>query len=325
MGKDYYAILGIPKDADEDAIKKAYRKLALKWHPDRNPDSKELADKKFKELAEAYEVLIDKNKRQIYDQFGEEGLKNSGGPPPGAGGRGFPQGFSFGGGGFRPHSADFIFEQFFGGGFGGGSSFMDVDDDFGGSPFGFGGGRSSKPKKAPAVQKHIQVSLEELYTGASKKMKVTRKVFDATGRPSTLEKILQIDIKPGWKSGTKVRFEGEGDEISPGNAQAIEFVIEEKPHPVFKREGHDLHMNITLSLSEALTGFTKPITTVDGRTANISNVNVTQPGQTMTYANAGMPNQKNPNQKGNLVIHFNVQFPSSLTDIQKDTIRKVLA
>ena len=149
MGKDYYKTLDISRDADEDAIKKAYRKLALKWHPDRNQNNKELADKKFKEISEAYEVLSDKNKKTIYDQYGEDGLKAGAMPGasagPGAGPGGFP-GFSTGNGGtsfkfsssgFTPSNAEDIFRAFFGGGGGGSASsgginisdFMDTDDD----------------------------------------------------------------------------------------------------------------------------------------------------------------------------------------------------
>ncbi|KAG8942420.1 hypothetical protein FRC03_003229, partial [Tulasnella sp. 419] len=153
-GKDYYAVLGVSKDANEEDIKKAYKKMALKWHPDRNAGS-EAASQKFKEVSEAFEVLSDKNKRAVYDQFGEEGLKGGGVPPPGASGgafgssgfSGFPGGatFSFSsngpggpggfGGGFRPTDPNSIFEQFFSSFGGGGASFMDVDDEPR-SPFG---------------------------------------------------------------------------------------------------------------------------------------------------------------------------------------------
>ncbi|KAJ3265504.1 hypothetical protein HK104_006283, partial [Borealophlyctis nickersoniae] len=132
-GKDYYGILGVSKDADEETLKKAYRKQALKWHPDRNPNNKEMADRKFKEVSEAYEVLSDKNKRAVYDQFGEEGLK--GGMPNGAGGGagGFPAGFSFGGPG--------------GGGFPGGPTFTFTS----GGPGGGGGFRPFQPSSAEDI------------------------------------------------------------------------------------------------------------------------------------------------------------------------------
>ncbi len=162
--------IGIPKEADDDAIKKAYRKAALKWHPDRHQDdtNKTAAEKKFKEASEAYEVLSDKNKRAVYDQFGEDGLK--GGPPPSGTNGGFPGGFPGGGGasfsfsgfpggapggGFKPGNAEDIFKTFFAnfggaGGMGGAADFMDTGDDqdfggmFGGMPGMGRGGMSGR-------------------------------------------------------------------------------------------------------------------------------------------------------------------------------------
>ncbi|KAG2227396.1 hypothetical protein INT45_007421 [Circinella minor] len=373
MGKDYYAILGVAKNADDDTIKKAYRKQALKWHPDRNKDKAEEAKKKFQEVGEAFEVLSDKNKRTIYDQYGEEGLKG-GAPPPGAGGAegGFPGGFggfpggggtrtytfNMGGGGpgggggfkpFHPSDADDIFKHFFasmggGGGMGGmprggGSSRMygDDDDDMlgggGGMPggFGFGGGggmprgarrQQQTPQKPPAIKRPLPISLEDLYKGTTKRLKVTRKVRDgATGRTMNTDKILTINVKPGWKAGTKIRFPGEGDELENGQTQDIEFIVEEKPHPTFKREGDNLRTTITLSLAEALTGFSKTITTLDGRRLAVNNKNaVVQPGQESVVQNEGMPNSKT-GRKGNLIIKYDVKFPTSLTSQQQEAIK----
>lgn len=157
---------GVGKDADDDAIKKAYRKAALKWHPDRHQEDadKTAAEKKFKEASEAYEVLSDKNKRAVYDQFGEDGLK--GGPPPSSGAGGFPAGgfpggasFSFSGfpggapgGGFKPGNAEDIFRTFFANFGGGGSDFMDTGDDseFPGGGF-FGGMGGGMPRRSSYV------------------------------------------------------------------------------------------------------------------------------------------------------------------------------
>ncbi|KAI8137203.1 DnaJ domain-containing protein, partial [Fennellomyces sp. T-0311] len=284
MGKDYYAILGVSKDADEDTIKKAYRKQALKWHPDRNKDKPEEAKQKFQEVGEAFEVLSDKQKRTIYDQYGEEGLKGGPPPPSGGGAGGFPGGagfggfpgaggggrtytFNMGGGGpgggfkpFHPSDADDIFKHFFasmggGGGMGGmggmGGGMHDDDDMMGGGMpggFSFGGGgmprgqrRAAQPQKPPAIKRPLPISLEDLYKGCTKRLKVTRKIRDgATGRPMNTDKILTINVKPGWKAGTKIRFPGEGDELENGQTQDIEFIVEEKPHPTFKREGDNL-------------------------------------------------------------------------------------
>ncbi|KAG0199622.1 hypothetical protein BGX28_007127 [Mortierella sp. GBA30] len=377
MGKDYYNILGVSKDADEDQIKKAYRKLALKFHPDKNsaPD----AQKKFHDISEAYEVLSDKNKRAVFDQFGEEGLKGgaSAGPggPGGAGGfpggfGGFPGGggttFSFTsgapgggmGGGFTPTDAEDIFRRFFSSSFGGGGGFGDEDmggfgsSGFrtstggmpggmggmpGGMPGGFGGGgrsrashqqqqqQSSAPEKPPALVRPLPVSLEDLAKGVTKKLKVTRKVQDGSGRST--DKILTVDVKAGWKAGTKIRFPNEGDEFPNGATQDIEFVLEEKPHPVFSRRGDDLIVELELTLLEALTGFSKTVKTIDGKTLPISSsgARVIQPGQEDRFPDEGMPISKKPGQKGDFIVKFKVKFPTQLTPTQKEGLRKILS
>ncbi|KAG1047178.1 hypothetical protein G6F46_009879 [Rhizopus delemar] len=357
MGKDYYSILGVSRDADDETIKKAYRKLALKWHPDRNKDKADVAHAKFQEIGEAYEVLSDKNKRAIFDQYGEEGLKG-GAPPPGDGGApgggfgGFPGGgtfrFSTNGGGFHPSNADDIFKHFF-------SSFGGMDDGFGGGmPGGFssfssggmpgmggsmpgmGGGfrraggfrqqQQQDPEKPPAIKRPFPVSLEDLYKGCTKRLKVTRKLRDgATGRPVQTDKILSITVKPGWKAGTKIRFPGEGDELENGTTQDIEFVLEEKPHPVFKREGDNLRMTIQLTLLEALTGFQKKIKTLDDRTLSVNNTkSVIQSGQESRVSGEGMPNSKT-GKKGDLIVTYEVKFPTSLTDHQKQQLKTILS
>lgn len=323
---------------------------ALKWHPDRNKDKADVAKAKFQEIGEAFEVLSDKNKRAIYDQYGEEGLK-AGPPPPGggAGAGGFPGGFNFpggggttftftsGGGGFRPSNADDIFKHFFssfgggGGSFGMGMGMDDDSDDFmmgGGMPGGFGTGArrrgpTMQPQKPPAVKRPLPISLEDLYTGTTKRLKVTRKLRDgATGRFITTDKILTINVKPGWKAGTKIRFPGEGDELETGEAQDIEFIVEEKPHPVFKRDGDNLRMTIEIPLADALTGFTRQIKTLDGRTLNVNNTSsVIQPGQESRVIGEGMPNSKT-GRKGDLIITYKVKFPTSLTTAQKNIIRQ---
>jgi DnaJ family protein B protein 4 len=336
MGKDYYSILGISRNATEEDIKKAYKKLALKWHPDRNRNNKKEAEEKFKELAEAYEVLSDKNKREIYDKFGEEGLKG-GAPPPGSEGMpGFTTFRTSGGtGGFRftPTSAEDIFAQFFGGRnpFGGMGSFssrrggnmfdeMEEDDDFG-SMF----GRSSRgPKKAPPIKRNFNCTLEELYLGTTKKMKITKTLVDPSGKAMPVEKILTINVKPGWKEGTKITFEKEGDE-KPGQEPAdIIFILKETPHPRFKRVGNDLHYTATITLKQALTNPVIEVETLDKRKIRIPINEIIKPDTKQIIPNEGMPITKNPGQKGNLIISFNIIFPSSLTSQQKQIISNTL-
>jgi DnaJ family protein B protein 4 len=278
----------------------------------------------------------------------------AGGFPGGAAG-GFPGGGTFrftstgpGGGGasFHPSDADDIFKHFFAS-FGGGGMGMGMGggmDDDGGMPGGFssfggiprsGAARSgfgrqqqqqyAEPEKPPAIKRPLPISLEDLYNGAVKRLKVTRKLRDGgTGRPVSTDKILTINVKPGWKAGTKIRFPNEGDELENGQTQDIEFVVEEKPHPQYKREGDNLRITIPLSLSEALTGFNKTIKTLDGRTLSINNTkSVIHSGQESRVPNEGMPNSKT-GKKGSLIITYDVKFPSSLTDEQKEGIKKIL-
>lgn len=358
MGKDYYGILGVAKGASEEEIKKAYKKLALKWHPDRNPKNKVEAEAKFKEVSEAYEVLVDKNKREIYDRWGEEGLKGGAPPPSSSGGGmggmgGMPGGFSFGGmgggrGGFNPSSAEDIFAQFFGGmggmggrrggmgggmggGMPGGFSFggmgggSDSDDDGMGGMFGGMGGRQSrKPRKAEPIKRQINCSLEELFSGCTKKMKITKTLMDPTGKQTQVEKILQIDVKKGWKEGTKITFEREGDE-KPGEEPAdIIFVLKEKPHPVFKRDGNNLVYNANISLKQALVNPVLDVPTLDGRKLRITMNEVVTPSTKHVVKNEGMPIAKSPGEKGNLIINFNITFPTKLSEQQKEQIQTIL-
>lgn len=191
-GADYYELLGVRKDASADELKKAYRKAAMKWHPDKNQERREVAEKKFKEIAEAYEVLSDPNKKEVYDRYGEAGLKRGGGSsagmPPGmdaeelfrqmfggmGGGAMPPGGFAFGGmpGGININGQNVDLSQLFGGMFG-----------------------SAVPGSTPAQVHKLECSLEELYSGATKMQKVNGQTYT-------------ISVKPGWKAGTKITYDG---------------------------------------------------------------------------------------------------------------------
>lgn len=233
MGKDYYKILGISKNATDDDIKKAYRKLALQYHPDKNKSAG--AEEKFKEVAEAYEVLSDQKKRSIYDTYGEEGLK--GGIPGQQGGMGGYT-YTFHG---DPRAT---FAQFFGN-VNPFQSFFGWDDPFGetltgGHPpatfftFTTGGGGSSN--QDPPIEHDLSISLEKIYTGCTKNMKVSKRVV-RNGRLEREEKLLTIQVKPGWKEGTKITFPKEGDQDTNNIPADVVFVIKDKPHKHFKREG----------------------------------------------------------------------------------------
>lgn len=343
MGVDYYKILQVDKSATDEDLKKAYRKLAMKWHPDKNPTNKNQAEAKFKQISEAYEVLSDAQKRAVYDQYGEEGLKGQV-PPPDAGGAGGATYFQTGDGPnvfrFNPRNANDIFAEFFGfsspfGGMGGGGGGMRGagtrfsnggmfgDDIF--SSFGEGRTMSSGPRKAPSIENTLACSLEELYKGTTKKMKISREIADASGKTMPVEEILTIDIKPGWKKGTKITFPEKGNEQPNVTPADLVFIIDEKPHSVFKREGNDLIVTQKISLADALTGYTAHITTLDGRNLTIPINNVIHPNYEEVVPREGMPIQKDPSRRGNLRIKFNIKFPSRLTTEQKTGIKRLLA
>lgn len=342
MGVDYYKVLQVDRNAGDDDLKKAYRKLAMKWHPDKNPNSKKEAEAKFKQISEAYEVLSDSQKRAVYDQYGEEGLKGQV-PPPGPGGSSF---FSGGDGSttfrFNPRSADDIFAEFFGfttpfgggpGGTGGtgirgGSRFPGgmFGDEFFTSQFGGEGSiNTQRPQKASPVENRLPCSLEDLYKGTTRKMKISREVLDTSGRTTTVEEILTINIKPGWKKGTKITFPEKGNEAPNLIPADIVFIIDEKPHDLFAREGNDLIVTLKVSLVEALTGCTAHITTLDGRSLTIPITTVIHPNYEEVVPREGMPIPKDPSKKGNLRIKFNIKFPNRLTPEQKAGIKKLFA
>ncbi|XP_068667544.1 uncharacterized protein [Aristolochia californica] len=337
MGLDYYKILQVDRNARENDLKKAYRKLAMKWHPDKNPNNKKESEAKFKQISEAYDVLSDPQKRAVYDQFGEEGLKGQV-PPPGSTSAGpfggIPNMFKF-----NPRSADDIFSEFFGfstpfgrmgdmGGAHGSARFprgVFGEDIF--ASFGGGGGAEASanaPRKGAPIERNLPCSLEDLYKGTTKKMKISRDVFDSSGRPTNVEEILTIEIKPGWKKGTKITFPEKGNEQRNLIPSDLVFIIDEKPHSVFKRDGNDLIMTQKISLVEALSGYTVQVTTLDGRNLTIPVNNIISPSHEEVVKGEGMPIPKEPTKKGNLTIKFNIKFPTRLTAEQKTGIKRLL-
>jgi DnaJ family protein B protein 4 len=144
-------------------------------------------------------------------------------------------------------------------------------------------------------------------------------------KPKTIEEILKIDIKPGWKKGTKITFPEKGNQ-EPGTIPAdLIFVVDEKPHPVFKRDGNDLVVNQKMSLLEALTGKTIELTTLDGRYLTVPVSDIVKPGHEVLILDEGMPVSKEPNKRGNLRIKFDITFPSRLTAEQKSDLKKALS
>lgn len=334
-----YDLLGVLSSANETEIKKAYRKQALKYHPDKPTGDTE----KFKEISEAFDILSNEDKRQVYDDYGLEAARGNapagggpGGNPFAGGGSSFGGGgggsFNFGGhgGGFSQNDAFNMFSQM--GGFG-------MDDGFssfgggmpggmgggmgGGMPGGFGGmggsGARAKRPEPDTVTMPLAVSLEDLFNGSVKKLKISRK--NSTGTKEA--KVLEVNIKPGWKAGTKITFKNEGDYQPECHArQTIQFVLEEKPHPTFTRDGNDLKAVIPLSFKESLCGFDKDLTTIDGRRIPLSRSSPVQPSSVNTYPGLGMPISKTPSQRGDLHISYKIDYPHYLSPDQKSMIQQ---
>ncbi|KAI8813794.1 hypothetical protein BJ742DRAFT_672112 [Cladochytrium replicatum] len=334
---DYYKTLGIGKSADQGAIRKAYRRLALKFHPERNqdPDSKGICVK----VAEAYDVLSDGNeKRAVYDQYGPAGLED--GVPPREGYLGFKGGYKFHG------NAEQVFVSFFGGknpfedffsvhtetgkctAFGprlGGMHGMNPKHNESSPTKSKTGGLPRGPMQSPPVEKFLEVTLEELYLGTVKKMKVTRKVFNEDQTTTTqTDKVLTIHVKRGWKDGTRVTFPKEGDQgpnIIPAD---IVFIIKQLPHPYFVRQGDELVHTLNLTLGQALCGTIVDLVTLDGRRLKIPVHEVMRPDYVKEVQGEGMPLSKSPDVRGKLLMKFKIEFPVYLNEEQKRMIRKAL-
>jgi curved DNA-binding protein len=237
--KDYYKIMGVSKDATQDEIKRAYRKLARKYHPDVSKEPE--AEKKFKEVGEAYEVLKDPEKRAAYDQLGANWKAGQEFRPP----PDWDAGFEFRGGGFTPGDSsafsDF-FESLFGRGFGGGFN----DAQRGGAEF-----------RAQGEDHHAKVliDLEDAFHGASRVITLRNPELDPQGHVITHERTLQVHIPKGIKQGQQIRLAGQGSAgLGGGRAGDLYLEVEFKPHPLYRVEGRDLYLELPVAPWEAALG-----------------------------------------------------------------------
>ena len=306
-------------------IRKAYRKLALKWHPDKNKSAD--AQKKFQEISEAYEVLSDAEKRKLYDQFGEEGLMGgSGAGRSSSGGGGMPAGVHFSS--FHGFSDPFrVFQQVFGdahpfgdmGGFrehvGGGGMGGGGGGGGGGHPFftafagGPGAGASSGLADGDTTTYPLRCSLEELHTGARKRLRITRRVDGGGGRLVEEKEVLEVDVRAGWKPGTKLTYEGKGDRLPGRKPGTVVLKLEEKPHPRFKRQGDDLVYTHWITLAQALEGnIVVRVPALDGSTFTHTVPHVRSTAKPVVVPGRGMPKTKGG--RGDLHIVFDVAMPT---------------
>lgn len=289
--KDYYQTLGVSRSASADEIRSAYRKLALKYHPDRNPGNKQ-AEEKFKEINEAYQVLSDTKKRSRYDQLGSaySSYQNSGGQP---GGFDWGQWYSTGSGGQQVN-----FDDLFGGGGGFSDFFSAIFGGMGGMQ-----GSDVRTRRAPEYEQPVTISMQEAYEGATR-------LLDTGNRR------VQIKIPAGAKSGTKVRVAGGAPDGSD-----LYLKIEVQPDARFERDGADLYAPVQVDMFTALLGGEVEVPTISGR-VKLTIPPGTQPDQKIRIAGRGMPQFKNPQAKGDLYVQVKVRIPKELTQEQKSLIKK---
>ncbi|MFZ1418496.1 MAG: molecular chaperone DnaJ [Burkholderiaceae bacterium] len=347
--KDYYETLDVARNATDDEIKKAYRKLAMKYHPDRNQDNPS-AEEKFKEVKEAYEMLSDPDKRAAYDQYGHAGVD----PNMGAGG--------------------------FGGGFGGGSPFGDFGDIFG-DIFGGMGGRQRGPQvyRGSDLRYTMEISLEDAANGKVTQIRVpsweecdachgsgaepgtsaetcptckgqgqvrmsqgffsvqqTCPTCHGTGKhiPSPCkkcqgqgkvktQKTLEVNIPAGIEDGMRIRNAGKGEPgVNGGPAGDLFVEIHIKRHPVFERDGTDLHCTIPLAFTQAALGGEIEVPTLHGK-ASMSIPEGTQTGQVFRLRGKGMPHVRSASTVGDLYVHVELEVPVKLTSEQKELVQRL--
>lgn len=353
--RDYYEVLGVNKSAEDKEIKKAYRKLAIKYHPDKNPDDSS-AEEKFKEAAEAYEVLSDSQKKARYDQYGHAGM---GGATGGHGG--------FGGG----MSMDDIFDNF--------------GDVFGGFGFGGGGGRSRggrRVNRGSNIRIKVSLTLEEIAEGVEKKVKVTKDnlcgacdgsgaegssghstcgTCNGTGQVTRVtntflgqmqtattcptcngqgsvitdkckkcngngvergEAVIPINIPGGVEDGMQLQVSGQGNMGARGGvAGDLLVIIEEKPHDHFQREGQNLHYDLFVNFADAALGTQIVVPTLTGK-VKIKLEEGTQSGKLLRLRGKGLPSV-NAYGTGDIIVNVNVWTPQKLSSDEKKTLEKL--
>ncbi len=345
--RDYYEVLGVKRDADEAEIKKAYRRIAMKFHPDRNPDDKD-AEEKFKEASEAYEILSDEQKRAAYDRMGHAAFEQGGGAGPG--------GFS-------------------GGGFG---NFSDIFGDVFGDIFGGGGGRArGGPSRGSDLRYNLEIDLEEAVRGTTTRIRVPTlvacKPCDASGakpgskpvtcktcngmgqvrmqqgffavqqacptcrgRGTTIsdpctscrgqgrveeEKTLSVKIPPGVDNGDRIRLAGEGEAGMDGGPSGDLYVqINVRPHAIFERDGKNLYCEVPISIVDAALGGELEVPTLDGKVM-LKVPEETQTGKLFRLRGKGVVPVRG-GQPGDLICKVTVETPVNLSKQQKDILRQ---
>ncbi|RJF81440.1 molecular chaperone DnaJ [Azospirillum cavernae] len=354
--QDYYELLGVEKGASADELKKAYRKMAMQYHPDRNQGDKD-AEHKFKEVSEAYEVLKDDQKRAAYDRFGHAAFENGGGRGgPGAGGGGFN--FDFGGSGGFADIFDEMFGEFMGGrrgGGGGGSAGrgqdlrynleIGLEEAFKGTQTnvrvptsvqcdgcnGNGAAAGTQPITCPTCQGHGKVRAQQgFFTiertcpgchGAGKVIKDACKTCGGAGRLRK-EKTLQVNIPAGVEDGTRIRLAGEGEAgLRGAPAGDLYIFLAIAAHPIFQRDGANIHCRVPIPMTTAALGGTVEVPTIDGTRTKVTVPPGTQSGHQFRIKSKGMSVLRSP-QRGDMYIQAVVETPVNLTKRQQELLRE---
>lgn len=319
--KDYYEILGVPRNASEKEIKQAYRRLARKYHPDVNPGDK-AAEERFKEINRAYEVLSDPEKRRLYDRYGENWERVQAGAHVGA-----QQGRARTGSTTWTQTED-LFSSF--GGF----------SDLLGSIFGDEGlwGRRTRTRRARPAEMNIEVSLEEAFTGTSRVLELTDHVPCERCRGQGVVGVstcpvcrgegtvprprrVEVRIPPGVDNGSRIRFAGLGSENGAGQRGDLYVTVTVRPDPRFRREGANLHTEVSVPLLTALLGGEVLVPTLKSRVA-LTIPPETQNGQTFRLAGLGMPHLNDPNRRGDLYVTVRVVLPTGLSAQERDLLKR---
>lgn len=301
--KDYYQILGVDRDATQDAIKKAYRRLARKYHPDVSEEAD--AEDRFKAVGEAYEVLSDPEKRAAYDQLGANWREGQDFRPP----PDWDTGFEFTGGGFAGAGFSDFFEQMFGGGSPFGPDM--AGGRAGHGPHGgFGGGRAMAGEDHHA---RVAIALEDSYHGGTRGVTLEIPEYDARGRLARRQRRLDVRIPKGIAAGQRIRLAGQGAP-GPGGGPAgdLYLEVEFQPHPLYTVEGRDLTLELPLAPWEAALGATVPVPTLGG-TVDMKIPAGSRSGQRLRLKGRGLPG-KSP---GDQYLRLQVQAPPAKTDEQR--------